>query len=120
MEVKLDNLGNIEASAEGLEAVRAQAAVLTAYIRSQFLLRLALYCLAAVFVLVAAGLVVFAPAGREAPTTVIGLALFAIAAGCAGFGTFAIKLPGMSAAAGNGRDFQFDTRRPRSPDGVPR
>ena len=95
-----DHKGNILASAEGEEGVKAQTQVLVAHIRSRVIIKLGLYLLAAVFVIVASVLVVFAPAGRETATDIVAFALFALAAGSAGFSTFAIRTPAGSAEAG--------------------
>jgi hypothetical protein len=90
----------------GAEAVRAGAGLINQHIRSQTQLRFGLYALASLFVIVAALLVVFAPDGREAVSSIVAVALFVVAVGCAGFGTFAIKTPVVSAEAG------IDVQRP--------
>jgi hypothetical protein len=100
MYFSVDSQGRIDAKAEGVEAIEAQVQVINAHIRSQTLLKFGLYGLAAFFVIVASVLVVFAPAGRETVTTIIAIALFAVAVGSAGFGTFAVKAPGVSVQAG--------------------
>jgi hypothetical protein len=97
-----DNRGNINASAKGEEGVKAQTAVLIAHIQARVVIKLGLYVLAGIFVIVASLLVVFAPSGRETATEIIAAALFALAAGAAGFSTFAIKTPLVSAEAGHG------------------
>lgn len=84
---------------EGKDAVQAQsrlvekriesdALINRERIRSQLILQLGLYLLAALFVVVASLLVVFAPAGREQLTMFIGGALFILACGVSGV-TFA-------------------------------
>jgi len=86
--------GHIQhAEGSGKEGVRAVNEVLTAQIQSQTKIQRGLYALASLFVIVAAFLVVFAPQGRERASEIIGVALIVVSAGCAGFGTFAIKLP---------------------------
>src|SRR5271157_5477620 len=52
---------------------------------------------AALFVIVAALLVLFAPYGRETASSIVAVALFVIAVACAGFSTFAITTPVLSA-----------------------
>lgn len=99
MHVNFDGRGSYVGNAEGDEAVEAQAAVLQAHIHSQTVLKLGLYALAGFFVIVAAVLVVFAPAGREGVTTIIAFSLFAVALGSAGFSAFAIKAPFVAAQA---------------------
>jgi hypothetical protein len=101
MDVRMASDGEYTGSAEGDSAIVAQAEVLKAHIRSQMILRLGLYILAAFLMVVASVLVVFAPPGREAVTTIVGLALFAVALGSAGFSAFAIKAPFVSASAGS-------------------
>jgi membrane protein implicated in regulation of membrane protease activity len=93
MELQIDETGGIVASASGPEAVKAQAEILAAHMRQRLILRLGLYLLAALFVITAALLAVFAPDGRETITAIISFALCALAAGAAGFGAFAIKTP---------------------------
>ncbi len=100
MDVRIDDQGNFDGSASGEEAVKAQAEVLIAYMRGRLILKLGFYILAAIFVIVAALLVVFAPNGRETATSIVAAALFALAVGSAGFGTFSIKTPLVSAEAG--------------------
>ena len=101
MDVQLGPTGLIRAvTASGAEAVRAGAGVITQHIKSQTRLKFGLYLLASLFVIVAAFLVVFAPDGRETVSSIIAVALFVVAVGCAGFGTFAIKTPVVSAEAG--------------------
>jgi len=100
MDTRIDERGNLDASASGSEAVKAQALVIAEHIRSQLIMRLGLYGLAAIFVTTASLLVVFAPDGRETVTVIIAIALFALAVGAAGFGTFSIKTPIVSADAG--------------------
>lgn len=99
MQVTLDDSGNFAGRASGEQAVNAQAQVLIAHMRARLFMRLGLYGLAALFVLTAAALIVFAPDGRETGTTIVAMALFALAAGAAGFGTFAIKTPLLTAEA---------------------
>jgi hypothetical protein len=109
MEVKLGPTGLISAlGASGAEAVRAGASVLNAQIQSQTKLKFGLYALASVFLIVAALLVVFAPDGRQTISSIVAVALFVVAVGCAGFGAFAIKTPFVAAEAG------MDTSRPAS------
>jgi hypothetical protein len=100
MEVRLDDQGNFDGNASGELAIRAQADILLAHMRSRLIIRLSLYGLASLFVIVAALLVVFAPSGRETATAIVAFALFAVAIGAAGFGTFAIKTPLGSAEGG--------------------
>ncbi len=100
MQADFEPNGKISTRASGREAVAATSQVLQLHIRSQMVLRLGLYVLATVFVVVAALLVVFGPSGRETETKIVGLSLFVLAVGCAGFGTFAIKTPLISASAG--------------------
>lgn len=101
MRVELGPSGLINrVAASGTEAVRAGADVLNAQIRSQNQLKLGLYALSALFVIVAALLVVLAPEGREAVSSIIATGLFVLAVGSAGFSTFAIKTPLVSAQAG--------------------
>jgi hypothetical protein len=97
MEVRIEPNGGILATARGIEAVHAGAAVLDAYIRSQAKLKFGLYCVAALFMIIAATLVVFAPDGREIISSILAVALFVVAVGCAGFSTFALKTPVLSA-----------------------
>jgi hypothetical protein len=113
MDVRVDKRG-IHAIASGAEAVKAGASVLSAYIHSQTVLKVGLYLLAGFFLVGAAVLVVFAPAGREGVTTIIAIALFAVAVGCAGFSTFGIKAPGFSANATDGPDSPNAPDAPRS------
>ena len=101
MDVQLGPTGLIRAlAASGAEAVRAGADVLNAQIKSQTKLKFGLYGLAALFLIVAAVLVVFAPEGREAVSSIVAVALFVVAVGCAGFGAFAIRTPLVTAEAG--------------------
>ena len=101
MDVQLGPTGLIRAvTASGAEAIRASAGVINQHIRSQMRLKFGLYVLASLFVIVAALLVVFAPDGRETVSSIIAVALFVVAVGCAGFGTFAIKTPVVTAEAG--------------------
>jgi len=100
MEVRVDDQGNFDGMASGELAVKAQAEVLLAHMRGRLIIRLSLYGLAGLFMIVAALLVVFAPNGRETTTAIVAAALFAVAIGAAGFGTFAIKTPLVSAEAG--------------------
>ena len=100
MDVRIEFSGAIRTVASGAEAVRAGAGVLNTHIQSQTTLRLGLYALAALFMIVAAFLVVFTPNDRQVVSSIIAAALFAVAAGCAGFGTFAIKTPFGSVQAG--------------------
>jgi hypothetical protein len=101
MDVQLGPTGLIRTVvATGAEAIRASAAVLNAHIQSQTKLKFGLYALASLFLIVAAFLVVFAPEGREGVSSIVAVALFVVAAGCAGFGTFAVKTPLVSAEAG--------------------
>jgi hypothetical protein len=100
MDVRIEPNGGIRTIVTGSEGVKAGAAVLDAHIRSQVKLKFGLYILGALFVVVAALLVVFAPDGRETVSSIIAIAMFVLAVGCAGFGTFAIKTPVISAQAG--------------------
>jgi hypothetical protein len=99
MDIRIESNGSIIASASGLEAIHAGTAVLNAHIRSQARLKFGLYALASLFVIASSTLVVFSPAGRETISYIISFALFAVAVGCAGFSTFAIKTPVLSARA---------------------
>lgn len=63
-------------------------------------MRIALLCLAAFLAVVAALVVVFAPAGRETGANIIALALFVVAAGIAGFTFFKLKVPLVEVQAG--------------------
>ena len=96
----MDDRGNFGARASGAAAVQAQTEIVIAHIRARTLIKFGLYGLAALFVIVAALLIVFAPEGRETATTIVAIGLFALAAGSAGFGAFAIKTPLVSAQAG--------------------
>jgi hypothetical protein len=100
MDVNIEHNGAIQAITSGAEAVRGGAGVLNPYIQRQAKLKFCLSFLAALFVIVAPRLVVFAPDGREAVSSIIAVALFIVTVGCAGFGTFAIKTPLVSATAG--------------------
>jgi hypothetical protein len=100
MDIHIEPNGGIRATASGLEAVHAGAAVLEAHIHSQAKLKFGLYALASLFVIVAAALVVFAPGGRETISSILAAALLVVAVGCAGFSTFAIKTPVIDAQAG--------------------
>jgi hypothetical protein len=101
MNVELGPTGLIrQIAATGTPAVRAGSDVLIAHIQSQTKLKFGLYGLASVFVVASALLVVFAPENREATSSIVAAALFVVAVGCAGFGTFAIKTPLVSAQAG--------------------
>jgi predicted RND superfamily exporter protein len=86
-------LPTIRVVARGAEAIRAGASVLNAQIQSQTKLKFGLYALASLCLIVAALLVVFAPDGRETISSIVAVALFVVAVGCAGFGAFAIKTP---------------------------
>jgi len=98
--IQIESDRRIRATASGIEAVHAGAAVLDTHIRSQAKLKFGLYALASFFVVVAAALVVFSPDGREMISSIVAIALLAIAVGCAGFSAFAIKVPLLSAKAG--------------------
>jgi hypothetical protein len=80
-------------------------------------LKFGLYALASLFLIVAAFLVVFAPEGREAVSSIVAVALFVVAVGCAGFGAFAIKTPLVTAQAGTdtsrSANDQRKVRRPK-------
>lgn len=110
METRLDKHGNFVGTASGREAVLGQIEILLAITRHALILRLGLYALAAIFVVVSAILVVFAPAGRQVETTLVAIALLAVAAGAAGFGTFAIKTPVAAVEAGAEALHEFDER----------
>jgi hypothetical protein len=100
LEIQIEPDGQIYAMGSGPEAVQASAAILDAHIRTQAVLKLGLYGLAALFGIMSAALVVITPDGREALCALLSTASFAIAVGCAGFGAFAIKMPLLSAKAG--------------------
>jgi protein-S-isoprenylcysteine O-methyltransferase Ste14 len=101
MDVQLGPTGLIRAvTTSGALAVNAGARVVTQHIRSQTRLKFGLYALAALFVVVAAFLVVFAPDGRQTISSIVAVALVVLAVGCAGFGTFAIKTAAVSVEAG--------------------
>lgn len=103
MQAGLDDDGNLRTlSTQGAEAVRVGGEILNQHIRSQTVLKLGLYVLAAVFLVVAALLVVFAPEGREGVTGIIAFALIVVAAGSAGFGTFYFRTSGLEGGAGRG------------------
>lgn len=91
---------NIETSASGKTALQSQEKIVVAHFRNVLIMRLGLYALAAILVIIAALLVVFAPSGRETLTGVIAFALFALSVGAAGFGTFSIKTPLGNVSAG--------------------
>lgn len=83
----------------GQEAVRIGGTLISEQIRSLTKLKMGLYFLAASFVLVASLLIVFAPEGRENASSLVAVALIAVALGSAGFGAFALKTPIVSAKA---------------------
>ena len=117
MEAKFDSR-IAEFSAKGKETVEAHSSIVRSYIENQTKIRIALYIVSCVFILVAAGLVVFAPDGREVLTAIISLALFAIAVGIAGFSFFKVKTPLIQAeAGGETTGVQRDDRSPAIVEG---
>jgi len=101
MDARLGPTGLIQTiTTTGAEGVRAGTEVLIAQIQSQTKLKFGLYALASVFVITSALLAVFAPENREVASSIVAGALFVVAVGCAGFGTFAFKTPLVSAQAG--------------------
>ncbi|WP_158810287.1 hypothetical protein [Beijerinckia sp. L45] len=91
------NLLNVTANTP--EGVLKVAEVAQAYIRSRVVMKLGLFALSALFLIVAALLVVFAPPGRETAATVISTSLLVVAIGSAGFTAFRFKIPFVSAEA---------------------
>jgi hypothetical protein len=100
IEARIDRDGGIRVNARGPGAVEAMAWVLQSQIIGQTIRACALYVLAAVFAVIASLLVAFSPDGRETAFNIIAVALVVIAAASAGFGTFAINMPGISAQGG--------------------
>jgi len=115
--------GNIRSlDAVGDQVAPAALEVIRTQIESQTKLRLGLYVLAAFLTVTAAPLAVFAPADRQLLAAIVAVALVVIAAGCAGYGTFAIKTPLVSASAGSGqtgRGRSAHARRPRAGSSPP-
>jgi hypothetical protein len=99
MHVKMDDNGNVNMDAYGDNAVSRQAEILQAHIRAKTIEKLGLYLLAALLMIAAALMVVFAPNGREATSGIIAFALVLVAGGAAGYGKFSVKVPGISADA---------------------
>ncbi|MCO6052322.1 hypothetical protein NGM99_21260 [Mesorhizobium sp. RP14(2022)] len=90
--------------------VEAHSKLVAEHIKSQTRMRLGLYTLAALFMIVAALLVVFAPDGRQASTIVVAGALIIVSAGVAGFAALKLKAPAVELTAGNS---QIRTERRR-------
>ena len=101
MHAEVDGDGKFRISSSGKEAVQAQAQILLADIKSKTMQKLGLYVLAAVFLVGAALLVVFAPDGRQVVSSIIAFGLVAVAAGSAGYARFSVKVPGASIDAGD-------------------
>jgi hypothetical protein len=96
--------GKIETWAEGDTGIQANASLAQAFIQAQTRMRICLYVLAAFLSCVAGLVVVFSPSGRETVSAIIAAALFVLAVGSAGFSTFAIKTPILSAQGGMSQD----------------
>src|SRR5690349_7178883 len=117
MDVKMDGRGGVSGWASGEKAVAAYERVLSAAMAHNTTLRICLYAMACVMLVVCAVLIVFAPSGRETAVTIVALALFLVAAGCAGFATFKLKAPGvdLEAAAPDGEPSEtLTTHRDRT------
>jgi hypothetical protein len=114
MDVKMDGRGGVMGSATGEKAVAAYERVLAAAMKHNTTLRICLYAMACLMLVVSAVLIVFAPAGRETAVIIVSLALFLVAAGCAGFATFKLKAPGieLQAAEASPESEKYDSEPP--------